>query len=432
MSFWRKENPVIGVDGQILKGGMWPHQRKWWESQHFIKALVTGYGGGKTLIGAKRAIALALHNAPSPHLWVSPSYKVAKRTIIPTIKAYLRGRNVSFSYNKTDFEFTLRHRGRVGTIWVGSGQDPEALKGPNVGSSNIDEPFIQDRAVFEQIVARTRDPIARVREIGLTGTPEELNWGYDICEGDERERWDLDLVQASTRENRALPPEYVQTMERGYDPKLALAYIEGQFVNLSTGQVYYGFNRKRNIKEEEDPGFELHIGMDFNVNPMASLVFWKSGEHLHFMDEVELPNADTEFACSYWRDKYGERLRNVYPDATGRSRHSSSPGGKSDFYYIQAAGLSIRCQSENPRRRDRYNATNAKLCPPKGGPPTLTMSPKCKLLARYMEQHTYEKMKKQESMTHLLDAATYPVAYLFPLHRAQPKLVQLGGTAYAR
>ena len=167
MSFWRKELPKLNKDNQIIKGGMWDHQLKWWEMNNLIKALITGYGGGKTFIGSKRAIAVALHNAPSPFNIVSPSFKIAKRTVIPTIKELLNGKatlkNLTYKYHKTDFEFKINCNGRDAIIWLSSGDDPESLKGPNVGAAWIDEPFIQKEDVFIQMLASISDPITKFK-----------------------------------------------------------------------------------------------------------------------------------------------------------------------------------------------------------------------------------------------------------------------------
>lgn len=417
MSFWRKEEPELNSLGALVKGGMWEHQRRWWDSESFIKALVTGYGGGKTLIGSKRAISVCLLNAPSPYVTVSPSYKIARRTVIPTIKALLDGkmtldRNLSYKYNKSDFEFTIRYGNRVGTIWCTSGDDPDSLKGPNIGAALIDEPFIQDRAVFEQILARVRDPIAKHREIGLTGTPEDLNWGYDICEGEEKDKFDLELIQGSTQANRALPADYVERLRRGFSEKAVQAYLEGKFVSLTEGLVYYAFDDD-NIVELPDPGHELIVGMDFNVDPMSAVVGWVNGNHVHIIDEIELPNADTQQMCSLLHEKYPGRIQDVYPDASGRSRKTSSLG-KTDFYYIKEAGFNTVCRNVNPPIRDRYNAVNGKFRNAQGSP-TLTISPKCRKLKTYLKQYSHRQLNKQQHMSHLLDAMGYPIAYLFPI-----------------
>jgi hypothetical protein len=408
---------------------MWPPQLEWWNLQTFIKALVAGYGAGKTFIGAKRDIVQCLLNAPAPQLVVSPSYKIAKRTIIPTLLALCEGkkqldRDFSYDYSKTEFELAITHRGRKGLIWIASGDDANSLKGPTVGSAHIDEPFVQDREVLDQCIARVRDPRAKRKEITLTGTPEQLNWGYDICAGDEKEDYDATVVHASTYANRVLGSDYGKRMERAYDERAAKAFVGGQFINLSSGVVYYGFSDE-NIMSLPDPGHELGVGMDFNVNPMACVVFWRSGNHIHIIGEHELANADTESMCSLLREEYRYgagvnagncRITTVYPDASGSARHTNAPGGKSDFHYISEAGFDIQCRSKNPAVRDRENAVNGKM-KPFYGRPSLTVEPHCKKVIKYCRTYTHENKNKDtyKRMSHLLDALGYPIAFLFPV-----------------
>jgi len=324
-------------------------------------------------------------------------------------------------------EFTIRFRGRTATIFIYSGENPDSLKGANLAAAGIDEPFIQDQKVFEQILARVRHPNAKHKELAMTGTPEQLGWGFSLVhEEDESKKLDVGVVRGSTRANRALDPAYVKRLEQMLSPKAAQAYIEGHFVNLAEGQVYYGFNMARNIKKLEIPwGAELGVGMDFNVNPMSAAVFWKVNNHMHYIEELELPNADTSYMCETLREKYcGIEARNkhkgellyVYPDASGASRHTSSAGGRSDFHIIRDMGFQISAAPTNPHRKDRYNAVNAKLSP-KSGEPTITIDPSCKKLIKYLSTYSHELMNKQEEMSHLLDAFSYPVYRLCPLNR---------------
>lgn len=424
---WRKDDPVLSEEGAVVTGGMFEHQRKWWDSENFVKALVTGYGGGKTFVGAKRAIAVALHNAPAPFFAVSPTYKLARRTTIPTLKQLLSGKeallpNFKWRFLKQESEFQISYRGRNALIWIGSGEDPDSLRGPNIGAAWIDEPFIQASEVLDQILARVRDPNARQKEINLTGTPEQLNWGYDICEGDRAGDFDLALIQASTRDNKVtdFDSSYSNRLESAYTEKAAQAYIEGRFVNLQTGTVYYGFDDE-NIQKIDDPGHELFVGMDFNVDPMAACVFWRNGDRVHIADEIELPNADTEYMCQYLKDQYqfedGKcRVQMIYPDASGRSRSTKSPGGKSDFNFIEESGFYWSAKPANPAIRDRENAVNG-MFKAKDGVRRLTVSPKCKKLIGYLRKYTHEGKNKQKQMSHLIDALGYPIAYEFPVTR---------------
>ena len=83
------------------------------------------------------------------------------------------------THNKTDSEFIFHDWG--GRFWVGSGDDPDSLRGPNLAWGAIDEPFIQDKMVLDILLSRIRVGKTEDRELFLTGTPEELNWGYDLA-----------------------------------------------------------------------------------------------------------------------------------------------------------------------------------------------------------------------------------------------------------
>lgn len=467
--FFRIDEPVI-EGNQFVVGGMFHSQRKWWLLQNFVRLLVGGYGSGKSIQLAKRHIALCLAHAPIPTAIVSPTYAVARKTVVLAIEEILTyqsiirkkmGQKLTWTQRRTaPYEFVITwtfSRGgkrfrRKGTIIIYSGEMPDKLKGTNLGSAGIDEPFIQELAVFEQMVFRVRHRKAKAQhqEVNLTGTPESMNWGFDLAEGELSEKYDVGVVQVSTRENKALSPDYVQRLEDALDPRIAKAYIEGQFINLSDGLVYYAFDRTENVVDlPMPPGAELGAGMDFNVNPMAAAVFWvRRGRfpHIHYFDEIELPNSDTPDMCRVLKDHYAEPgttqtfcnkrdsvmiregLREVYPDASGRQRHTNAPAGKSDYNFIEEAGFNINSNRANPGRRDRYNAQNA-MYSPKGGRVRCTVSPRCKKIIKYAStyEHALMNLTNQKRMSHLLDAKSYPTAFLFPVDRVNLPFVRIRG-----
>lgn len=423
---WRREDPIFAPTGEITMGGMFEHQREFLDLPNFIKVMVMGYGGGKSLIIGKRTLAVALHNAPVPAAIICPSYPMAKLTAIPTMTALLEGKRQlygrAFWYKfsgQTPMKFTVRFRGRDATIFILSSDRPDSLKGSNLCMVALEEPFLQPFDAFEQAVARVRDMSARHREIILAGTPEQLNWGYELCEGELRDKYDVGVVRGSTLMNRALPPDYAERMLRGYDKKAADAYVFGQFVNMAKGVVYYSFDRGEHVVERSIPsGARLGMGMDFNVNPMACCVFWWRGQDIHYLAEYEFPNSDTEYACQRIREEWGDAVTDVFPDASGKNRATNSPGGRSDFTILREQGFTINAKSKNPSLRDRHNAVNGKLKPAEGQH-HITISPKCTKLAKYLARYTHEgrNTQEQEAMSHLLDAATYPIAFLWPVNK---------------
>lgn len=449
--FWRLDDPVINDARRIVRGGFWPYQRDFWNLPTFVKLLVAGYGAGKTNIGAKRIISSALQNAPVPVAYVAPTFPLARQTGIATIQSLLAGkqtllgRRLWWRYNKSTHEFKIRYGGRDASILVYSGEDPLSLRGPNLASVWMDEPFIMVRDVFEQMIARTRHPDARMLEMVLTGTPEQLNWGFDLCMGELKDQMEatgygVGLVQGSTRGNLALDPGYVKRLEGVFTEKAAQAYIDGAFVQLGSGLIYYGFSGLNgpNVVDLPIPaGAEIGCGMDFNVDPMAFTIFWRAGSHVHYIDEYEVPNSDTQYVCAMLRERFVDlgpkrllppqyTLRTVYPDATGNARKTASPGAKSDFFYIKEAGFEIKAHDDNPRVRDRENAVNGKF-KPASGPVTLTIGPRCKKLIKYLSTSSHELRKKQKKMSHLLDAFGYPIAYLFPVNKEKLVVQRFGG-----
>ena len=425
--FWRMEDPTLDLEGAVIRGGMWQHQRDWWMLPNFIRAMVSGYGGGKTLCLAKRMVWLSLCNAPAPVITVSPSYPLALRTIVQSIDEILTGkcsieRDLRYELRKSQpYEFRIFLNGRVGTIWCMSGELPDRLKGPNIAAAGIDEPFIQSKAVFDQVIARVRHPAARRREINLTGTPEGVvGWGYDLCEGAMRQKQDVGLVTASTDDNLALPSEYVEHMQAAYDEHALAAYRYGKFVNMSAGRVYHSFDPTLHVVAEAmPPEAELCVGMDFNVDPMAYVVFWRHGQRIHFVAEYEQRNCDAEQAAAFIRRDH-PTVRKIYPDASGAQRSHAGGGGRSAHAYLREAGFQIVARPANPRIPDRINAVNGGL---RHG--RVTISPECRKLRSYLLAATHKDSNtaSHKAMGHLLDGFGYAIAYLFPVDRQTAQLV---------
>jgi hypothetical protein len=184
---------------------------------------------------------------------------------------------------------------------------------------------------------------------------------------------------------------------------------------MATGRIYYGFDRGRNVQAHAfPPGTPSLLGQDFNVNPMAGVLFWVNGPHMHIYHEMEFPNSDTDQGIKTAIDKarqMGSELTVAYPDPSGKARKTSALG-KTDFTIIKDNGVEVKARFKAPAIRDRMNAVNMKF---QAG--TLTIDPSCKKLIKYLEQLSWENLRKQESMTHLSDAMGYPVEYLYPIKK---------------
>lgn len=422
MGMWREQDPELNEDGTVKIGGMWEHQRQWWNMDKFIKAMVSGYGGGKTISGGKRAIATALLNNGIPNMVVSPSYPQANKTTVYTIEELLDGKKIPYKYNAQKHEFKFRYKGRSGLIWIGSGEIPKSLKGPNLGCYYIDEPFIQPKAVFDQGLARCRHPAAKIREIGLLGTPEELNWGYDICDGDDKNKYDIGLVQVASMANKALPQETIDNMLAGYDVQAAKAFVSGRFVSLTSGMVYRSFSSANIIDELSESRIpsDLIIGMDFNVNPMCAIVGFEENNKFYQFDEIVLKNSDTTAMCKEILLQYPRHSFTVYPDSTGKNKRTV---GNTDFKIIKdMLGdnlVALNYPMKNPPLKDRFNAVNGMYCN-SDGVRRCFVTRNCKETIKDMEQitHPYDEYKRKNEprgRVHCSDAKGYIIHRRYPV-----------------
>lgn len=406
---------------------MWPHQRRFHYSEAFVNALVTGYGGGKTYAGVQQCIKLSVMNGGLPGMYVSPSYRMGRRTIVPTFHEVLDSAGLRYKrdyiFNKNEHEFRIRPWN--GLIWIGSGDDPDALRGPNLAWGGIDEPFIQKREVYEQMLARVRHPRARFRQLFLTGTPEQLNWGYEILIEDPAP--DTMLTQGSALLNRTLPLRFFKNLLARYPLRMVQAYIGGKFVNLKTNRIYYEFDREDHLEEklELNPALPLLWSHDFNVDPLSSVICQKYKDELYALDEIILHTASIRDAIEEFRargyDKWmkqGGAGVTIYGDATGAHRDTRSKS--SDYGILRDHGfMNQKVRKANPPIRHRHNSVNGRLRNALGEI-HLQIHPRCKYLARGLDLVGYRPnsyLEEDLEEQHVTAALSYLVEREWPFRK---------------
>lgn len=415
------------------------HQEAFLESVTGVTALTGGYGSGKSTSAALKAIHHTQIDPGILHAVCSPSFPMAKLTLIPALFEVLEDwmglqEGKHFGYNRTDhlFAFWLWD----GKLVVLSGEEPKRLKGPNLGSFGLDEPGLMSHAVFKQARARVRHPKARFPEIYLTGTPEDLNWYADLVEGDLRPSSFTD-IRAHTRDNFFLSEEFFRNLEESYSEQEIAAYMAGQFVNLNTSQAYHAYSTSNLIDlaefGEPDKELPLLLGFDYNWNPNTAVVAqevpdWKESPDampapkIIVFDEFFLPGCSTERKCEIILDKYGHDFRyRIYQDASGGSNKSV---GVSDVNQVRNSFKStdhkILNRAANPRRIDRLNAVNGRLCNSKQER-FIYITKNCKHLVDDFRKSTRPEYLagkyKDAARGHLGDCLGYMVEYRYPIRR---------------
>ena len=190
-----------------------------------------------------------------------------------------------------------------------------------------------------------------------------------------------------TADNPHLPQDFIERLQANYDPSLLQAYLEGQFCNLTTGQVYDRFDRTKHvITDIPDVSREpLRVGCDFNVGNSNAVIGVRLGEKLLLIDEISGAH-DTDAMAQEIQRRADGRPVYIYPDASGGNR--STNASRTDIQILESYGFSNQSPKANPPIRDRVASVQALLENGKGQV-RLQVAANCKRTIECLELQSY-------------------------------------------
>lgn len=394
-------------------------------------AYVGGFGSGKTFVAClKLLIYIGRFPGKVWGFW-SPTYPLIRDVFYPTFEEAADMMGFTIKINKGDKEVAV-YRGSkyYGAVICRSMSDPSSIVGYKVAGGVADEidTMKKEKAIeaWRKINARLRLGVKGLDQnwLSVTTTPEGFNFVYDNFAKNPKSRYSM--VQASTYENsKYLPDDYIENLYETYPENLIQAYLNGQFVNLTSGTVYVKFDRKLNHSDREHNGKEaLHIGCDFNVGRMCSVAHVIDGADPIAVDELtggyDTPDMIRMIKQRYWDEESEGKFRKtcqiyVYPDSSGKNRKSVG-ASQTDISLMRDAGFTMLYHSTNPAVKDRVNAMNAAFCNAKGVRKYKVNTNKCVTYAEKLEQQIYHNGEPEKDGTEdVNDAGGYFIAYKYPI-----------------
>lgn len=400
-------------------------------------AMVAGFGAGKSHAGIWRALYLKRKYPKQNIAFYMPTYDLVARMAIPRFEETLSDIGAQFKINKNDSLIDIEN---CGSIILRTMDNPARIVAYEVADSICDEldtlPTDKARDVWNKVIARNRQkkPDGAINTVAVATTPEGFRFVYD--------RWKRNpapgyrLIRASTMSNAAnLPAGYIDSLRSSYPANLLAAYLDGEFVNLTSGSVYPAFDRHENGTSETVQVSEpLHIGMDFNVGKMFAAVNVLRDDNPHAVDELS-GILDTPAMIAAIKSRYVGHSILVYPDASGNSRKSNN-ASESDIALLRQAGFNVLVPSSNPAVKDRVLAMNQILGGSgggggDGGPRRMRVNAdKCPLLVEALEKQAYDKNgepDKSGDLDHPPDAQGYFINYRYPVRSRTMQRVKIGG-----
>jgi len=402
------------------------------QSKKINNGFVAGLGAGKSFIATFKTIKMKLEY---PHLTVAyylPNYGLIRDIAFDKFPVMLAEMGIEYELNKSNKEIHIKDAGK---IIFRSMDNPETIVGYEVFYTVIDECDILNMdkmtIAYNKIKARNRQKADIPNMIDVVGTPEGHRWFYDRYVEKFDPEHDL-LIRAKTIDNPFLPEGYIEELRREYPEQLIEAYLEGRFVNLTSGTVYNAFDRTFNdTTMKDDLVSDLHIGLDFNVNHMAAAICLVKDSKVYVINELT-DLFDTPAMIEAIEAKYPGRKIFVYPDAAGNQRKSVN-ADETDIKLLRQANMTVRANSSNPAIMTRVNTVSSLLCNSKGERKLFVNVSNCRIMTKTFEQLTYDEKTnlpdKVSGLDHLADAIGYLINYLFPMRYTRREPIRRNPTA---
>jgi PBSX family phage terminase large subunit len=392
------------------------------DDQTQIIGISAGYGAGKTRALAAKAVTLAAANQGFIGCVMEPTGPLIRDIWQNDFEDFLEHYEIPYTFRASPLpEYMLHLPGGDTKILCRSFENWSRIIGLNLAWVLADEidtvtPAIANKA-FPKILGRLRS--GNVRQFGAASTPEGFRWMWTTFGSEDAQtRQDRKLIKMRSVDNPHLPPDFIERLEANYDPTLLKAYLDGEFVNLTTGTVYDRFDRTKHVisklpDTEREP---LRIGVDFNVGNMSAVIGVKLNNTLLVIDEVSGAH-DTDALAQQIKARYPNRQIYVYPDASGGNR--STNASQTDIQILESYGMANQSPRANPPVRDRVSAVQALLENGKGQV-RLQISATCKRMIECLELQCYTEKgdpDKDSGHDHMNDALGYLIWREFnPLH----------------
>jgi len=345
-----------------------PPQWKVFMSESRFRVLVAGRRFGKTFLSLIELCRAAW--SPGRLAWyVAPTYKQAKRIAWKPLKQMTRPYWAS-PPNETDLRVELI---TGGTICLRGADNYDALRGDGLDFLILDEyASIAPEAWPEVLRPALADREGRALFIG---TPRGHDHFFDLySKAQGQKHWAT--FQFTTEQGGNVSRAELESATHELDERTYRQEFQASFENVNTGLVYYAFDLAANVGEcEYDPRHPIFWTLDFNINPMVSLIGQTVDDWVYVLDELVLHDSNTEWASNEFRERTLPFFRNtmmpmrvsVYGDATGNSKRSQA--SRTDWQIVRDLfgryktdyKATFHVNSSNPAVKDRVNCVNARL-----------------------------------------------------------------------
>lgn len=247
-----------------------------------------------------------------------------------------------------------------------------------------------------------RDPF-----IFFSTTAQGLGGTYLLIKQFEKNDVPYIKIRGRTIDNTSLAESQVKLLRSLYTEDEAKAFLDGEFVNLSTGRVYPCFDNAKHkygsfpLTEED----VLYVGQDFNTGYNAAVIGVERGNKIFIVDTYHWDFVGDAYRVL--REKYPKNKIIFIPDASGKEIMSGFMEG------FDEANIDVHWNNVNPSVTERVTAINRLFQDNR-----LFVFGKCDKLLLGYETRDFDDMGKPrkgkgpDALDHWCDASEYMVWHL--------------------
>jgi hypothetical protein len=315
--------------------------------------MVSGYGGGKTYADCALVFNLiSRYHKYDVNIGLGATNQTfLKKTLVSELEHLIQKNFIPYTFDQQSMIITIN---RLRIFCIGM-EAADLIYGFNFNcfiSDEIDELNHQkahDASLAIKERTRVSFPDGRLPFRAYTSTSQGYKGLYRLVEGMREKKRPFMLLRAETRMNTLLPQSYIDDLVAAYSPEQRLAWLEGRFVNLTTGRVYPSYDESKHMLKVPPFALEtnetISIGQDLNTGySRGSAVIVRDGviHVVRVFEFKELAHAPKQIAQAF----QGHRIL-WYPDASGAEIMAGYANE------IRAAGIECRIGTVNASVVDR-------------------------------------------------------------------------------
>lgn len=211
----------------ILLSDLLPGQQTVLDSPARFKVVACGRRWGKTMMGQRAVIAMALDGGTA--WWVMPSYRMAD-----DVWRSLKGTLADYWDSKNEQQKLIIMPGG-GSLRVRSGDDPDSLRGPSLDLAVLDEAAFLRESVWTSALRPTLSD--RRGKAMFLSTPKGIgNWFHRVYGyGLDPTRSEWQSWQFPTAANPLIPPDEIEAARRDLPERVFRAEYLAEFTDDAGG-----------------------------------------------------------------------------------------------------------------------------------------------------------------------------------------------------